>query len=107
MSNNTPDQPSRDPIRLGSAIDSFLKRVEGPDRVAAGSIFSEWRSIVGDSIADHVTPIRLKGSTLLVEAADQAWLTQMKFLYDDLLNTLRQHTGNAIEVIEMRVKRVR
>ena len=107
MAENDPERPSRDPVRLGAAIDSFLRRVEGPNRAVAGSIFSEWRSIVGDSIADHLVPIRLKGTSLLVEAEDQAWLTQMKFLYDDLLNTLRQHTNDAIDTIEMRVKRVR
>jgi hypothetical protein len=42
-----------------------------------------------------------------VEVADQAWATQLRFLEKDLLHTLHQHFGDAIESIDIRVRRYR
>lgn len=98
---------SSDPAPLGEAIDALLARMHGPDRKAAGSVFSRWTEIVGESVATHATPVKLADRTLLVEVDDQAWLTQLRFLSKDLLTTLRSHTDDAIDAIEFRVRRHR
>lgn len=96
-----------DPVPLGQTIDAVLARMHGPDRKAAGSIFSRWAEIVGDSVAAHANPVKLADRTLVVEVEDQAWLTQLRFLERELLTTLRNHTGDGIDGIEFRVRRRR
>ncbi|MEY2967351.1 MAG: hypothetical protein RLY50_1401 [Actinomycetota bacterium] len=96
-----------EPARLSEAIDALLARMHGPDRKAAGSLFSRWQEIVGETVAAHATPVKLADRTLLVEVEDQAWLTQLRFLANDLLTTLRAHTDDAVDAIEFRVRRHR
>ena len=98
---------SREPSHLGEMIDKVLSRMNGPDRKAAGNVFSKWSEIVGESVAAHATPVKLAERTLVVEVQDQAWLTQLRFLSEDLLATLRAHTEDAIDNIEFRIRRRR
>lgn len=98
---------SREPFRLGDMIDRVLARMNGPDRKAAGNVFSRWEEIVGESVAAHAVPVKLAERTLVVEVQDQAWLTQLRFLSDDLLTTLRANSDDAIDAIEFRVRRRR
>lgn len=101
------DARGRPPRRLSEALDDALRRLRGPDRKVAGTVFSRWREIVGDSIADHATPARLKDNCLTIDVEDATWLTQLRFLHDQILTTLRQHTDDAIESIDFRVARQR
>lgn len=101
------ERPSRPPRALGQAIDDVLRRLRGPDRKAASTVFGRWREIVGDTVADHASPARLKDNCLVVDVDDPAWLAQLRFLHDQLVTTLREHTDGAVNSIELRVKRPR
>lgn len=101
------ERPSRPPRPLGDAIDDVLRRLRGPDRKTAGTVFSRWREIVGDTVADHAVPARLKDKCLVVDVDDPTWLTQLRFLHDQLVTTLSEHTDGAVNSIELRVKRQR
>jgi hypothetical protein len=62
-------------------------------------------TLVGDHVAQHVTPIKLENSRLVVEVSDAAWATQMRFLEPQLLTTLSTTTSSNIVGIDVRVKR--
>jgi predicted nucleic acid-binding Zn ribbon protein len=62
---------------------------------------------VGDGIADHVTPQRLEKRTLTVEVDDPAWATQLKFLESQLLSTLKEHVGDEVDTLHIKVRRTR
>jgi predicted nucleic acid-binding Zn ribbon protein len=70
-------------------------------------LFAQWRSIVGDAVADHATPKRLEKRRLVVEVDDPAWATQLKFLESQLLTTLREHAGDEVDALDIRVRRSR
>lgn len=103
----TDEKPTRPPRALGEAIDDVLRRLRGPDRRATGTIFSKWREIVGETVADHASPARLKDNCLVIDVEDPTWLAQLRFLHDQLVTTLREHTDGAVSSIELRVKRTR
>jgi predicted nucleic acid-binding Zn ribbon protein len=97
----------RAPRSLGELLGRYLGRTLGKDAPAANDIFAKWRSIVGDAIADNVTPVRLEAGTLTVEVTEPAWATQLRFLEQQVVTTLREHAGDVVDSIEVRVRRSR
>jgi predicted nucleic acid-binding Zn ribbon protein len=77
------------------------------DTQAVGGLFGQWREIVGDPIADNVTPVRLDDNRLVVEVSEPAWATQFKFLEQQVIHTLRERLGDVVDVIDVRVSRAR
>ena len=99
--------PGKPPRPLNDVLGKVLRRMKMSDEASALSLFSSWRQIVGDGIADHVTPQRLEKRTLTVEVDDPAWATQLKFLESQLIATLRDNVGDEVESLEIRVRRSR
>ncbi|MFM1791594.1 MAG: hypothetical protein RLZZ526_1921 [Actinomycetota bacterium] len=95
------------PRSLGDLLGRYLGRVVGKDAPAAKDLFSQWRTVVGDTVADNVTPVRLERGVLTVEVVENAWATQLKFLERQLLNTLREHVGDVVDSLEVKVRRSR
>ena len=92
---------------LGDLLGRYLGRMVGKDAPAAKDLFSQWRAIVGDTVADNVTPVRLERGVLTVEVVENAWATQLKFLERQLINTLRGHVGDVVDALEVKVRRSR
>ena len=97
----------RTPRALSDLIGRYLGRTLGKEAPVANDLFSRWRAIVGDSIADNVTPVRLEGRILTVEVTENAWATQLKFLERRLVATLREHAGDVVDSIQVKVRRSR
>ena len=72
-----------------------------------GAVFGRWDEIVGPSVAAHVRPVRVDGSTLVVSADHPAWATQIRHLAPDILGRLREVCGasHALERLDVRVRR--
>ena len=99
--------PGKPPRALNEVLGKVLRRMRVSDQSSAIGLFSGWRQIVGDSIADHVAPKRLEKRVLVVEVDDPAWATQLKFLESQLIATLRDSVGDEVESLEIRVRRSR
>ena len=97
----------RAPRALGDVLAKVLRRMKVSDESTALGVFSHWREIVGDPIADHVTPKRLEKRRLTVEVDDPAWATQLKFLESQLLSTLKEHVGDEVDSLDIKVRRSR
>jgi predicted nucleic acid-binding Zn ribbon protein len=99
--------PGKPPRVLNEVLGKLLRRMHVSDESSALGLFSGWRQIVGDTIADHVAPKRLEKRVLVVEVDDPAWATQLKFLESQLIATLRDSVGDEVESLEIRVRRSR
>jgi len=99
--------PGKPPRALNEVLGKVLRRLRVSDQSSAIGLFSGWRQIVGDTIADHVAPKRLEKRVLVVEVDDPAWATQLKFLESQLIATLRDSVGDEVESLEIRVRRSR
>jgi predicted nucleic acid-binding Zn ribbon protein len=64
--------------------------------VAEGSLFSDWKTIVGDEIAEHTTPISLVDGKLTIQSSSTAWSTQMRLMKNDLLKTISTTAPGAL-----------
>ena len=91
--------------RLSTELNALLSRLGSEPISVVNSVFTDWVTLVGDHVAQHVTPIKLENSRLVVEVSDTAWATQMRFLEPQLLTTLSTTTSSNIVGIDVRVKR--
>jgi len=109
---------SRDPIPIGESLDSVVKSLRPetqPESASSqsatqtarqmGGVFGRWVEAVGPAVAEHVAPVKVDGSKLVVEVDDPAWATQMRFLEATLKQRLAEVAGASIETVEVRVKR--
>ena len=55
-------------------IRRFLDSIGSGEGEEYVRLFSSWREIVSDRIADHAQPVDLKGRTLVVEADHPGWI---------------------------------
>ena len=94
MSDDEWTSPSKAPRPLSEVLGKVLRKMKVSDETTALGLFSHWREIVGDPIADHVLPKRLEKRRLVVEVDDAAWATQLKFLVTHFLHTLNDHFRN-------------
>ena len=91
--------------RLSTELNALLSRLGSEPASVVNSVFTDWVTLVGEHVAQHVAPIKLEHSRLLVEVTEAAWATQMRFLEPQLLATLSTATSSNIVGIDVRVKR--
>ena len=90
---------------LSTELNSLLARLGSEPAAVVSSAFTDWATLVGEHVAQHVTPIKLEHSRLVVEVSEPSWATQMRFLEPQLLATLSTTTRSNIVGIDVRVKR--
>ncbi|MBW3537042.1 MAG: DUF721 domain-containing protein [Actinobacteria bacterium] len=93
------------PEALSTALDRLSRRLGGPSSAVLRTIFGRWEEMVGPSVATHVKPVALRGTTLVVAADAPAWATQMSWLGQDLARRLNEDLGaSVVTSIETRVR---
>ena len=93
------------PEPLSGALDRLSRRLGGPSSAALRTIFGRWEEMVGPSVAAHVRPVALRGTTLVVAADAPAWATQMAWLGPDLAKRLNDDLGaSVVTSVETRVR---
>jgi len=53
-------------------------------------IFSLWKGIVGEKMAEHSRPARITNGILYVEVDDPLWLTQLRYMKIDIQEKIEQ-----------------
>jgi hypothetical protein len=92
--------------RIGELLTGFFD--EGTLKKAEGysNLFSSWRSIAGDGIADHSRIVELERSVLLVEADHPGWIQILQIKQKMLLQTVqRQFPDLTVTAIAFRLSR--
>jgi predicted nucleic acid-binding Zn ribbon protein len=104
-----------DPVKFGDSLQGVMRslRSDEPDGTASvpvaamGGVFGRWEEAVGAAVAAHVQPVKLSGTTLVVEVDDPAWATQLKFLEGTVRARLAEVAGATVDTLEVRVARHR
>lgn len=88
--------PDRDPQTFAS-VARELTRTRGWDsKVAEGSVFGQWVTVVGEQIAEHATPSALSDGVLTVEAESTAWATQLRMVQAQILAKIAAAVGDGV-----------
>jgi predicted nucleic acid-binding Zn ribbon protein len=90
---------------LQGQLNRLLASLGSDDAASVRGVFGAWRELVGDAVADHVQPVKLDRSTLVVEVADPHWATEMRFLEAELCAKISRLTTTPVTSLEVRVKR--
>ncbi|MBU9762987.1 DUF721 family protein [Mycobacterium sp. TNTM28] len=91
-----PGPDVRDPQLFGAATQDLAKVRGWSSRVAEGSVFGRWRTVVGDQIADHANPTGLNEGVLTVSAESTAWATQLRMVQAQLLAKIAAAVGDGV-----------
>jgi predicted nucleic acid-binding Zn ribbon protein len=74
-----------------------LARTRGwTNKVAEGSVFGQWETVVGDQIAEHAVPSSLHDGVLTIEAESTAWATQLRMVQAQVLAKIAAAVGDGV-----------
>lgn len=85
-----------EPQKINNILNELVETRDWKKGIAEGNIFSEWRAIVGNEIADHSNPITLYEGKLTIQTSSTAWSTQLRLMNDDLLRKIQQSSPGAV-----------
>jgi len=93
------------PRPLASSLERVTRSLGMPTADALGAVFGRWPDLVGEQVAAHAKPVRLRHGALSIAVDDPVWATQITWLEADLLVRLRAALGDGVvERLEVRVK---
>ncbi|MFA5353354.1 MAG: DUF721 domain-containing protein, partial [Thermodesulfovibrionales bacterium] len=55
------------------------------------SLQADWNRIFGEPLSAHTCPVEIRDAELLVHVDSPAWLNQLKFFRDEMINKLRPY----------------
>ena len=68
------------------------------------AVFAEWEQVVGQVMADHCHPERLRDGELVVVVDEPAWATEVRFLSDEIRTRCNHRAGvDAVRTVVVRV----
>ena len=91
-----PGPDARDPQTLGAATRDLARTRGWSTRVAEGTVFGQWRTVVGEQIAAHAAPTALREGVLSVSAESTAWATQLRMVQAQLLAKIAAAVGDGM-----------
>ena len=93
---------------VDEVLNSVMTGLQMPEDIELkGRVFLAWDEAAGDA-APHTNPFRFRGSTLLVEVGEPAWITELSMRKMDILNRLERAVGErVVKDIRFEVKKKR
>jgi len=85
-----------EPQKINNILNELIESRDWRKGIAEGNLFSDWREIVGEEIADHSTPITLYEGKLTIQTSSTAWSTQLRLMNDELLRKIRESSPGAV-----------
>ena len=106
MSPEAPHRRNSEPRPLDGSLEALSKRLGMEGAVGVGRLFAGWSEIVGEAMAEHVQPVRIDRSALVVTVDHPAWATQVRRLGDTLLDRVADYVGvERPQRLDVRVER--
>ena len=96
--NNQEEDRSKkeDPEKLSNILSDLVTTRDWKKGIAEGTLFTKWREIVGNEIADHCEPITLFEGRLTIKAESTSWATQLRLITPDLLKNIHSRSEGAL-----------
>ena len=95
-----------EPRPLDGSLEALSRRLGLEGAAGVGRLFAGWPEIVGEAMAEHVRPVRMDASALVVTVDHPAWATQVRRLGDTVLDRAAEYAGVGRPArLEIRVQR--
>lgn len=88
----------RDPLLLGDAVENLITERGWQQSSTAARLSTEWPSIVGPEVADHVNVESFTEGRLLLRAESTSWATQVRLLLPNLRTAIDAALGSGVIV---------
>lgn len=92
----------REVVSAGELIKSFLDGNQHGREARQHRVVTEWKQLVGERIAQRTAPGRFDQGVLWVRVSNSAWMHQLSFLKDELLEKINKGLGEPVIVRELR-----
>lgn len=93
------------PRRINESVPRVLRRLGAPPSDTMAVVFTRWAEVAGPALEDHVRPLRMDGSTLLVAADHPVWASRTRMETAAMLARAKALGDSVIERIEVVVQR--
>ncbi len=77
-------------MHIGNILNGSIGEMRTGSDGDMTKIWALWRSAVGDAIAQNARPAGFKGSLLLVNVSNSAWLQHLTFLKSEIIIKLNK-----------------
>jgi len=84
---------SSSPTPILGALDNLAATLGLTNVDSINALFVDWPEIVGEHLATHCKPRSLRDQILTVEAADQQWATELKWMTSLLIERCCEALG--------------
>lgn len=92
----------RDPRLLDDALGKLVADHGWATELRVHGVFTRWAGVVGEEVAQHVTPETYSDGRLVVRTDSTAWATQMKLLAGEIVRRLNEVLGDGtVTVIDV------
>lgn len=82
--------------RLGDIVDRTVKRLPLSRRLEDYAVWTVWDETVGPAIARNARPEKLRNGTLFVRVRAAAWMQQLHYMKDIMLEKLNRELGREV-----------
>jgi predicted nucleic acid-binding Zn ribbon protein len=94
-------------IHIGEVLQGTLQSCRRETNETLAVLGACWGEVVGETLGIHSCPAAMKGKQLLVHVSSSVWLHEMRFLKDDLIDTVNRLLGGTlVEDIRFKVGKV-
>jgi len=90
-------------VHIRNIIDDVLKPYRSKPDFELKSVWGLWDEAVGKTIAQNAQPAAFKGKLLIVHVGNSAWIHQLQFLKNDMINKLNTALGQPL-IAEIKFK---
>jgi len=96
-----PFDEGRAPKTLANTMDALIQNFGWQSKVAEAELFSNWKELVGDRVAESSFPEDLSKGVLTVRCKSTAWATQLRLMGNEILVKIGERLPD-LEVKELR-----
>jgi len=89
-------------IPIGKLLDSVLEGYGLGEDLREHRIVAEWPSLIGKRVASRTWPSRIDAGVLFVRVSNSAWLQELSFLKDELVERINDRLGDPPVVTDLR-----
>lgn len=77
-------------------LERALKKFDLEIRIKEGKIWEVWDNVVGPTVARNAQPESIRGRVLFVTVTSSAWMQQLQFLKEKIIEKLNQSLGKTL-----------
>ena len=80
-------------VRLGHILKDVLLTQRKHADIKMVRVWDVWQAVVGEQIGANTNPAAFKGSLLIVNVTNSAWVQQLWFLKKEIVQKINQNLG--------------